>query len=874
MENYLTICSIEDRNNDQLWRSASNGSESHTSTLDEFCVRQVVISDFVEALERGTDKDRAVPLPSMGWLGSHLSLSFLSSNATSSSDVGCGSVELCHPVGGLVYRAVKCDVFRRAVVGRAGVANMIRLIRAGFIAAHLEDMGERKLKWEWKREKKHKEDSDKKKNEEPKAPLPTIRPPFVVCVDELLKKKGFTHTLFTRAIRILAGPLREPQLRGTLVDVERQVRSISTNKEFLEPEGFPNAYVRGASEPYLRVGVHVETAGTADGGASSKGIQLQVLVEPVIPKGGIAYSGPVTLRVIENGGQLREFVRNLNVGSRADWGPIFLHANPVTSAKKQTAASGAIEGTASTGKEKKEKSGDGSKKVTPKKKSVLGDIDGSLSRSVLHGGGFQAIELVRLTNRTPLLWVRVDPMGFYGGRVSIFQPDACLGEQLFHDGDAGAQVEALRSLAERPLRIQGSVKISMVYDVKVSELPVRLLGDCLRGSPALHTALPHTPAVRAQAALALGQWQNNKAPASKDAVGSETWIGLNTLIQYFNERHSKNGVIIPVKFKRVVIKKNEAEARQQANADGSPNQPQVAAGGDYVYVDSVHEEHERKALVDSAEEIETEEDEEYRVRAAVATAIASVRARDGMTPSRVVKYLEAVLAAGDASMVAELESKEEDDMLKKFSRHAVDPNSEKDLRSKAAASLSYTPSMIVADALLAACTINVSPAIITDPATGKPVQSRAQHPIENLLVASRRWLEWELFRENIRDETDRDVQSGIGGNCYDTIAACAAIAVSSLSILRQCTTDAETIPSSVRKKGKEDTMKAKFYMDIFSERPRRPDVTRAASAQAAACICCAADRLEDQSKPALGLLAALEFLLNGIHGKNDTSRPD
>ena len=101
--------------------------------------------------------------------------------------------------------------------------------------------------------------------------------------------------------------------------------------------------------------------------------------------------------------------------------------------------------------------------------------------------------------------MRVDPAGQYGGRISVFQPDACLAEQLFHDGDASAQVEAIRALAERPLRVQVVGKVTTVYDVNVSELPVRVIGDCLRGYPALHSSLPHTPAVRAQAALAIAQ---------------------------------------------------------------------------------------------------------------------------------------------------------------------------------------------------------------------------------------------------------------------------------------------------------------------------------------------------------------------------------
>jgi hypothetical protein len=74
---------------------------------------------------------------------------------------------------------------------------------------------------------------------------------------------------------------------------------------------------------------------------------------------------------------------------------------------------------------------------------------GAFSESNMHCSGYQAIELIRLTNLTPLLWVRVDPMGLYGGHISVFQPDACLSEMLFDDGDTGAQVDALRALAEQ-----------------------------------------------------------------------------------------------------------------------------------------------------------------------------------------------------------------------------------------------------------------------------------------------------------------------------------------------------------------------------------------------------------------------------------------
>mmetsp|Transcript_24305 Transcript_24305/g.29408 ORF Transcript_24305/g.29408 Transcript_24305/m.29408 type:complete len:109 (-) Transcript_24305:26-352(-) len=75
------------------------------------------------------------------------------------------------------------------------------------------------------------------------------------------------------------------------------------------------------------------------------GIHLHVFAEPVIAEGGIAFGGPITLRVVENKGQCPEFERvHKSNGGRCERGPIFLHPRDVTSQKQQTAASGAIEG--------------------------------------------------------------------------------------------------------------------------------------------------------------------------------------------------------------------------------------------------------------------------------------------------------------------------------------------------------------------------------------------------------------------------------------------------------------------------------------------------------------------------------------------------
>lgn len=851
--------------------------------------------DIVDVLERG---DKSVPLPSMGYLGSHLSVSFLSTNATSSSEVGCGAIELVHPVGGLTYRSLKCDLLRQIVEGRAGVANFVRLARAAFIAAHLEDIGETKLKMDaWQKKPKHRKGQEKaktadEKKEQPADQAQRPRPAFLLCVDELLKKNGLTHTLFTRALRILAGSIKEEYLRGTLVDVDRETRMQGTGRHDVTPEGFPNSYVRGASELYLRVGAHAEPAGAADSvvpasvsSTSAKGTHLHIIAEPVIPEGGIAFGGPVTIRVVENEGQLREFVKNMKPdGSRCNWGPIFLNAKPVTTARQQTAASGAIE--ASSGA-KSSKDGDASGQGTAAGSSdTLVSKTSGFTDSFLHRGGYQAIELVRLTNRTPLLWVRIDPAGMYGGRLSVVQPDACLAEQLFHDGDTSAQIDALRALAERPLRTQGSVKITTVYDVKVSELPVRVIGDCLRGSPALHSSLPHTPAVRVQAAYALAQWQNNRTSMNKITVDSDSLIGLKLLLQYFRERFNENGIIMPVKFTRAVIKKSEnTQGQGSSNEQGAAT---ATTGEDdvYEYLDLIEEE-DKQSAVHEAVDMEVEEDEEYRVRCAVIQAIASIRTQDGKTPPSVLSFLDKVLESGDISTAGSFSSTSDDPPIRDGMLRGSDEEEEVDKKDLSiddkVTALKFVPSVVIADALLSLCHINASPELVQDLATGNTIQSSAKHPVLSLIEASRLWLQWELYRESTRAESESTVLVGVGGSTHSTVAACAITALYSLAILRQVTTDSDRQPASPTQGGhfadaaapeavNNDSVShvaasVQFYVDLFDRKPAWSDITRAASAQAVACVFCAADRFDIESVEPLGLLSAMEFLLERILGK-------
>jgi hypothetical protein len=339
--------------------------------------------------------------------------------------------------------------------------------------------------------------------------------------------------------------------------------------------------------------------------------------------------------------------------------------------------------------------------------------------------------------------------------------------------------------------------------------------------------------------------------------------------------------VMPVKFNRVVVKKYDAETTQAAaNAEGAPALKASEDDG-YQYLDDFDEGAERAAVLDEVDEVEVEEDEEYRVRSAVVTAIACVRAKDGMTPNAVIQFLETVLEAVDAEMVGNLVTPDEEISLeakrRKLNSETLE-NAPDDLEEVVATSLPYASSILVADALLALCHINVSSSFITDPSTGRAVQSTARHPVAKLMEISSRWLKWEMYRERIRNEIESESLSGISGVSYDTIAGCAITALFSLAILRQSTTDppsnedqapSEFEASRTANGGNaptgdslEEFASTSFYSDICDSRPHRSDVIRAACAQAYACISCASDR--SGTKEPDGLLSALEFMLDRI----------
>ena len=352
-------------------------------------------------------------------------------------------------------------------------------------------------------------------------------------------------------------------------------------------------------------------------------------------------------------------------------------------------------------------------------------------------------------------------------------------------------------------------------------------------------------------------------------MGGASWLGLDLLIQYFVERFYNKGAVMPVKYSRVTVKMNGTESTQGAPSD-SGNQAMKAIEDDGCrYLDQFDEGSDRAEALEEADQVDVEEDEEYRVRSAVITAISSIRAKDGMTPPGALAFLETILQAVDAEMAGgNVVCPDEETLMGKKSKGSKDA-----LENSLGGIflLPYASSILVADILLALCTVNVSPALIVDPNSGKIVQSTVRHPASKLIELTRRQLDWELYRQRIRNQVEFESLTGVSGVCHDPIAACAVTALSLLSILRQSTTDSKVeakqdsdINETKRREKLEEVASAEFYIKIFDSEPRYSDVLRASCAQAIACICCASDRFEVPSRKPVGLLTALEFLLSRI----------
>lgn len=95
-----------------------------------------------------------------------------------------------------MYRAMKAVLLERVYEGRAGISHFTRVVRAAFLAAFLRDSGIEQL--ELPQEEEKGEGGGENKHA---PPVVTARPPFVVCIDEVMKKHALSHAIFTRALR-------------------------------------------------------------------------------------------------------------------------------------------------------------------------------------------------------------------------------------------------------------------------------------------------------------------------------------------------------------------------------------------------------------------------------------------------------------------------------------------------------------------------------------------------------------------------------------------------------------------------------------------------------------------------------------------------
>ena len=104
-------------------------------------------------------------------------------------------------MGGELYRAVKAVLLNRVYEGRAGISHFTRVVRAAFLASFMRDAGVEQL------ELPVAEDPEKVGGGGPE-PMMVARPPFVVCMDEIIKKKVKRQTTAT-----------SPHIRGNQVNI-------------------------------------------------------------------------------------------------------------------------------------------------------------------------------------------------------------------------------------------------------------------------------------------------------------------------------------------------------------------------------------------------------------------------------------------------------------------------------------------------------------------------------------------------------------------------------------------------------------------------------------------------------------------------------
>ena len=124
-------------------------------------------------------------------------------------------------------------------------------------------------------------------------------------------------------------------------------------------------------------------------------------------------------------------------------------------------------------------------------------------------------------------------------KVIVYQPLSMVVNALFYSGDIGVQVDAIRTLTERPTAREVIGRNGFKVDGKL--LPCEVLLKVVNGE---HVRGPFGSEVRGRAARGVAIWMGNKSPGNHDAVGGNVWFGVDGLIKWFRKGYGKGvGVV-------------------------------------------------------------------------------------------------------------------------------------------------------------------------------------------------------------------------------------------------------------------------------------------------------------------------------------------
>jgi len=193
-------------------------------------------------------------------------------------------------------------------------------------------------------------------------------------------------------------------------------------------------------------------------------------------------------------------------------------------------------------------------------------------------------------------------------KVIVYQPLSMVVNALFYSGDIGVQVDAIRTLTERPTAREVIGRNGFNVDGKL--LPCEVLLKVVNGE---HVRGPFGSEVRGRAARGVAIWMGNKSPGNHDAVGGNVWFGVDGLIKWFRKGYGKGVGVV------------RAIGRVKGGKRGRGGEKK---GGEWEYVEG--ELGAGKGLYDLGYEL----DEEHKVRVDVLISVVCIRAKDKYVQER------------------------------------------------------------------------------------------------------------------------------------------------------------------------------------------------------------------------------------------------